>query len=126
MILSNYKMDFMKMSPDNRFTHRKTDMNSGEQFYELTDDLYSLGFFAFYIDDEERDENYILQHFQNKDSNFPDTQVTESQKSDVDKDERISMSKFQDKIEELKISKDDFGHQDIVEHLKVKKYLRRL
>lgn len=59
-MLSNYKMDFMKMSPGNRFTNRKTDVNSGETFYELADDLYSLGFFAFYIDDEEREENFIL------------------------------------------------------------------
>ena len=54
-------MDFMKMSPDKRFTNRKTDVNSGETFYELSDDLYSLGFFAFYIDDEEREENFILE-----------------------------------------------------------------
>ena len=62
-------MDFMRMTPGYRFTHRKTDINSGEQFYELTEDMYSLGFFAFYIDDEEREENIILEEFLDKDQN---------------------------------------------------------
>ena len=61
-MISNYRMDFMKMSPDNRYTNRKTNLESGERFYELTGDLYSLAFFAFYIDDEEREENFILAH----------------------------------------------------------------
>lgn len=59
-MLSNYKMEFMKMSPDTRFTNRKTEINSGERYYELGADLYSLAFFAFYIDDEEREEKFIL------------------------------------------------------------------
>ena len=63
-MLSNYKMDFMKMSPGHHFTNRRTDLNSGERYYELTADLYALAFFAFYIDEEERDEKIILEHIE--------------------------------------------------------------
>ena len=59
---SNFRMKFMKMSHDTRITNRRTDAESGERFYELTGDLYSLAFFAFYIDEEEREENFILDH----------------------------------------------------------------
>lgn len=60
-MLSNYKMQFMKMTPDPRLTSRKTEMQTGERYYELSADLYSLTFFAFYIDDEEREEKFILE-----------------------------------------------------------------
>ena len=56
-MMSNFKMGFMRMAPDKRFSiARKTDVETGERFYELGPDLYSLAFFAFYIDDEERAE----------------------------------------------------------------------
>lgn len=69
-MLSNYRMNFMKMTPDSRFTTaRKTDIQTGERFYELNGDMYALAFFAFYIDDEEREENFILESLEKQKSN---------------------------------------------------------
>lgn len=62
MMLSNYRMTFMKMGADTRKTQRKTDVETEEKSYELTGDLYALAFFSFYIDDEEREEKFILKH----------------------------------------------------------------
>ena len=62
IMLSNYKMDFMKMSPDTRYTNRKTNLGTGERYYELSGDLYALAFYSFYIDDDEREESFILDH----------------------------------------------------------------
>ena len=47
-------------------------------------------------------------------------------RSNIDNDARISMSKFLDNMDELKIDKDTMGNKDIIEHLKMKNYLRRL
>ena len=53
----------MKMRPDisNYKEERKTDIRTGDRFYELSGDLYSLAFFAFYIDDEEREEKFLYE-----------------------------------------------------------------
>ena len=61
IMLSKLKIDFMQMNPASRFTNRRTNVNTGELYYELTGDMYALAFFAFYIDDEEREENQILE-----------------------------------------------------------------
>jgi len=67
MMIGNYRMEFMKMTPDNRFaTARKTDLETGDRYYELGHDLYSLAFFSFYIDDEEQEENFILESLEKK------------------------------------------------------------
>ena len=63
-MLNKFKIDFMEMNPGIRFTNRRTDVNTGDRYYQLSADMYALAFFAFYIDDEEREEIHILEHLE--------------------------------------------------------------
>lgn len=129
-MLSNYRMNFMKMSPDKRYTNRKTDVDSGERYYELTGDLFSLAFYSFYIDEEEREENFILNHIleQERIQKEKQKELGKSNKDPAFQSEnlRISLSAFKEQLSQLKLSQEDYSNHDIIEHLKIKMYLRRL
>jgi hypothetical protein len=82
---------------------------------ELREDYYSLAFYAFYVDEDEKEENKILSQLQQKD--FDETKLFELLCNPV-----ISSGLSDENKSEFKdIKKDEF-----IQHLKTKAYLRRL
>ena len=127
--MSDYKINFMKMIPGTRQTNRRTDLISGEEFYELSRDIYSLAFFAFYIDDDERDEEFILNELEEElDKSELQSETSKSKNRDTygTSSNRISINFLKNRLEDLNYPREENNFSDIIEHLKVKRYLRRM
>ena len=81
----NYKKDFFKISEQDDYLKQRLEVSSHgkqeeekeeeEKWLELREDYYSLAFYAFYVDEDETEENKILSQLQQKD--FDETKLFE-------------------------------------------------